>query len=149
MGSDCQVPHVQPLFPRFLSHIVQSRDLLLDRMGTGAAVLCAVHCVATPLLLVAFPLAVWLGEGAEPVLVGVSLGLSALALIRGTTLHRRRLPLGLLLIAGALLFLRGMVGEGLAERLLVVTAASLLVTAHVLNIRCRHQRLVTITRPAL
>lgn len=111
------------------------RQLPLDRIGTGAACLCAVHCLVTPLAVVAFPVVAWMGEGAEFALIVLSLGISTLALVRGALLHRRALPVGLLLVATVALVARRWTPAEGAERGLVVLAALLLVTAHVVNRR--------------
>ncbi len=115
------------------------RAATLDRLGTGAACLCAVHCLATPFLVVAFPVVAWLGEGTEMGLIALSLVVSTVAVLRGMAVHRRRWPLLLLGAGFLLLAARRVVAEGSSpEQWLVVVAASLLVLAHGLNLRwCR------------
>lgn len=116
------------------------RRLSLDHVGTGVACACAVHCLATPFLVVAFPLAAWLGEGAELALIVLSLGTSTVAMLRGVAVHRQRYPMILLGMAAVALALRPAVGEGWPERGLVLFAAALLVGAHAANLRSLRRR---------
>ncbi|MBL8960707.1 MAG: MerC domain-containing protein [Gemmatimonadetes bacterium] len=93
------------------------------------------HCLATPFLVVAFPVVAWLGEGAEAGLIALSLVVSTFAILRGRMVHRRRWPLGLLAAGALVLATRRVVEEGPPEQGLVVVAAVLLVVAHGLNLR--------------
>ena len=127
------LPTVAPII------LVRTRDILFDRLGSGAAVLCAIHCIGTPLLLAAFPVLVGMSEGSESALLVLSLGVSAIAIIRAAIVHGYLVPLALFGVAASLLGVRTQVAEGVAERVLVLMAASLLVAAHALNIRRTHQ----------
>jgi hypothetical protein len=76
----------------FLKQVFVTR-LSLARWGGGLSLACAVHCLATPLLLSLFPLAVariYLSERFEGALVVCSVLLSAATLCRGFRIHRRR-----------------------------------------------------------
>jgi MerC mercury resistance protein len=112
----------------------------IDRLAIVLSVLCAVHCVLTPLVLLGLPL---LGshefESGMRLLLG-SLGVVAVGL--GTVTHRnwRAAPL---LAAGLALFVGLEVWgiHGGIEALLSVVAAGFLVAAHVQNwLSCRAVR---------
>lgn len=114
----------------------------LDRLGIGIGLLCAVHCLVTPLLLVALP-AVVLPLAESPLvewgLIAVSLLLGIVAIGRlGLRSHRRIHPL--LLFSGGALLLVGsrFVPDALAqfEVALVVAGAIMVVGAHVRNLLC-------------
>jgi hypothetical protein len=87
-----------------------------ERVGRFLALGCAVHCLLTPLLLSALPVATaasGLGHGLEPLLVGASLALAAATLTLGYRRHRSARPL-LLLAAGAVLAAAGLLSHGAA-----------------------------------
>jgi hypothetical protein len=102
------------------------------------SILCAIHCLATPLILVSLPAAAKHSESAEAWIVGVSLfiGLCAIRASyrrNGALLPRIGIGAGLAAIVGSRLLLHGP-----AETFLVFTGAAILVTAHMFNCReCR------------
>jgi hypothetical protein len=102
------------------------------------SILCAIHCLATPLILVSLPAAAKHSESAEAWIVGASLliGLSAIrASFRrsGAWLPRIGIGAGLAAIVGSRLLLHGP-----TETILVFSGATILVTAHLFNCReCR------------
>lgn len=105
----------------------------LDRAGAAMSVLCAVHCLATPLILVSLPAAARHSESAEACIVGISL-LIGLCAIRasfrrnGAMFPRIGIGAGLAAIVGSRLLL-----HGATETVLVFTGAAILVTAHLFN----------------
>lgn len=116
-----------------------------DRLGMGFSTLCAVHCAATPLLLLAFPLA---GELMENELIHWGLAafvipIGAAAFYQGYRHHRQSLVpvlggVGLLLIAGALLLPEGLIDE-LLHHAITLIGSLFLIAAHWRNRRaCRH-----------
>ncbi len=111
----------------------------LDRAGATLSIICAIHCAATPLILVLLPAAAKHSEAAEAWIVGAALliGLSANRASRrrnGALLARIGIGLGLAAVAGSRLLLHGP-----AETVLVFSGAAILVTAHLFNCReCRH-----------
>jgi uncharacterized membrane protein YfcA len=65
----------------------------LERWGGGLSLACAIHCLAAPLLLTFFPLAVtraYLSETLEAALLVGSVLLSLASICRGFRVHRRR-----------------------------------------------------------
>ncbi len=112
----------------------------LDIVGATSAVLCAVHCIATGMLVAVLPLlgaSALLGETVERGFLAVAVVMGTFSIGVGLRAHRQRAP-AVLLLAGlaSLLAVRPLFGEGtLAEALLVVTGAVLLVAAHWRNLR--------------
>ena len=118
---------------------------LLDRLGVGASVVCLVHCLLTPLVLVgAAAFGAQVGHGAHlgfhVVVLALALPLALASAWPGYREHRRR-AVPLLLGAGALLFvlniaLHDAVGEA-GVLVLSVAGSLLLVAGHVVNYRAR------------
>lgn len=113
----------------------------LDRWGIVISSVCLVHCLALPLLIALLPAisSVVPGDGwVHPLLIGLALPVTGMALRRGYRMHRRAVPtlvgcLGLGLIATAL-FCEGQ----LSETILTVGGGALVSLAHVLNWRGHH-----------
>jgi hypothetical protein len=113
-----------------------------DAIGMCAAAVCAVHCIATPLIVgilpvIGLPL---LDPRTEWLLLSVSLTISSLAVFSGCVRHRRWVPFGSFAFGAALLLASRLVldDDGTAARAAVAAGAGFVVGAHVLNIRlCR------------
>ena len=110
--------------------------LWVDQLGAGLSLACAVHCMATPLLLSLLPL-VGLGfladESVETLLLGASLVLAVGSLCWGFRIHHQRRTL-LLLGAALLLIVYGRLSpEETVEIVGVVLGAGLLACGHLLN----------------
>ncbi len=109
-----------------------------DRAGATLSILCAIHCMATPLILVALPAAAKHSEAAEAWIVATSsfIGFCAIRASwrrNGALLPRIGIALGLTSIIGSRFLLHGP-----AETILVFSGAAILVTAHLFNCReCR------------
>src|SRR5258708_5166308 len=102
------------------------------------SILCAIHCLATPLILVSLPAAAKHSESAEACIVGVSL-LIGLCAIRtsyrrnGALLSRPGIGAGLGAIGGG-----RRLRHGPAETILAFSGAGILVAAPLFNCReCR------------
>jgi len=110
----------------------------LDRWGMAISTLCLVHCVALPVALAFLPAFVSVLPGDEwvhPLLIGLALPVTGLALWRGYADHGQLAPAligsaGLLLI-GAALFFRGTIDE----QVLTVGGGLVVASAHLLNWR--------------
>ncbi len=111
-----------------------------DAMGSGASLLCLVHCALTPLVLAMSPTLATMLPGSTAthqalIFFVVSLGL--VAFVSGYKRHRRKLIL-LPMIAGILLVACGAFGESYLhsrfnETLITMLGSILLILAHGLN----------------
>ncbi|WP_113907865.1 MerC domain-containing protein [Aliidiomarina celeris] len=112
----------------------------LDKAGIVMAVLCALHCLLVPVVLPTLGLMglSFLGfEWFERLVLTVGLIIGALAISSGIRHHGSPFPLIALSLGGVLYFFKDALGHHF-EPLLIVVGASLLVTAHVLNLHlCR------------
>src|SRR6185312_9356705 len=85
---------------------------LADRVGTGASLLCAIHCAALPFVLVLLPV-IGLGflanDRFEGGFVMVASILAMIVLTRGFRRHQQPLPL-MLAVFGIVLLLLGITG---------------------------------------
>jgi hypothetical protein len=113
----------------------------LDQLGIGLSGLCAVHCAATPLLLLLLPL-----SGVHEIEEGLKLVLGSLGLVAigiGMS-HHRRLDVAMWLAAALTLLVvatvcRFSLGPHVA---LSILASAALIRAHWLNARaCQHRHL--------
>jgi len=115
------------------------RRTLLDQMGIGIAGLCALHCVATIVLVSGLGLGghFLLAPGIHRVGLALALIIAAAAIGWGVWRHRRAAPIvvalaGLGFMAGALL-----VPHGNVEFVLTIVGVSLVSLAHLINMRAR------------
>lgn len=119
-----------------LSPKPSTATLWVDQLGAGLSLVCAVHCMTTPLLLSLLPF-VGLGfladESVEILLLGTSLVLAVGSLCWGFHIHHQRRTL--LLLGAAFLFIVGgrFSPEETAEVVCVVLGAGLLAGGHLLN----------------
>ena len=109
----------------------------LDRMGLALSCLCAVHCVATVVIVAA--LGIGGGFLLNPAIhrVGIALAMliAGVAIGLGAVRHRRRAPFvfamtGLSFMGGGLA-----VPHGVEEAVLTIIGVSLLAIGHLLNVR--------------
>ena len=128
---------VMPLLPR-LRH-------LLDRFGSTASLLCAVHCAVLPVLLAAAPslgLSVWLGDGVELALVSFVTLLGLFSLVWGYRRHGALRALGFLVPGLTALWaglLYGPLHHAPVPHAVVMTLGGVLVgVAHLVNLRLNH-----------
>lgn len=117
----------------------------LDRAGTTASVVCAIHCAISPLILPLLPLALGraVGSGFEWIFVCLTLMLGVSSLAHSyRAMHGNWRPLALFTLGFTLLLGGRVLEERLAipDLALVIPAASLMITAHVLNLRLRRSR---------
>jgi hypothetical protein len=117
-------------------------DAWLDRVGVVSSILCAVHCLLTPLLIAALPivgLEAVLGDGMEWSFVLSGLALGSLSLVPSfRRVHRRFLPLALFAAGAALWMCARLASTDRWELPLVLVGATSLVTAHLVNrLLCR------------
>lgn len=118
----------------------------LDRMAISASALCMLHCLVTPLLLVAVPVisSTFLAdEEFHKTLVAIVVPASFIALFLGCRRHKDRAvfvlgSLGLIALVSIAYFGHDLLGE-LGEKVATVTSGAMLAFAHIRNYRlCRH-----------
>ena len=123
-------------------------DVRLDRLAIGLSMLCLVHCLALPVVMLALPALESIVLGTESpvhwVLLGMALPVSVYALWHGFRHHGHRS----ILVFGSIgltLMLIGVshVTSRALEVPLTTVGVSLLLVAHVLNLRhnarCAHR----------
>ena len=104
-----------------------------DRVGEGAAVACALHCAAVPIVLAVAGASPASSHGAgEPWVIGLVALLGAGALAPGIRRHGRLLPLGLF-AGGILLLVAGHAFITGPHPLVGVSAATLMLSAQWVN----------------
>lgn len=119
-----------------------ARALLLDRAAIGMSLLCLVHCLALPVLLVLIPSLAVLpiaDEHFHLVLLYLVLPTSVVALFLGCRRHKNRTVLLWGLSGLAVLVLAAFAGHDLlgdaGERALTVLGALLVALGHLKNVR--------------
>jgi hypothetical protein len=118
---------------------------LLDRFGSTASLLCAVHCAVLPVLLAAAPslgLSVWLGDEVELALVSFVTLLGLFSLVWGYRRHGALRALGFLIPGLTALWaglLYGPLHHAPVPHAVVMTLGGVLVgVAHLVNLRLNH-----------
>jgi len=122
-----------------------SLQTILDKSAIGLSLMCVVHCLVLPLVLVAFPTGMASalgGESFHKMLLLLVLPTSILAFVLGCKKHKKKMVfsfavLGLTLLLLPLVLGHEVVGE-LGEKLLTTVGGVNLAVAHLLNFRlCR------------
>ena len=109
-----------------------------DRVGVVASTLCAVHCLATTLVLgLAGVRTIFADERVEMAFSVCAIALALAALVRGSLRHRRRMPPAIGVSGMVLLLIARCADLETAnlEVALSVLGGGVLVTAHLLNIQ--------------
>ena len=117
---------------------------ILDRLGIWVSSLCAVHCLALPVVVPLLPLIgstffaqLWF----ERTILCISLIIGGVALLSGALkYHGRFYPLGLLASGGAIYWFKDIFGES-GEPFTIAIGALLIVAGHWINIRLCRQNL--------
>jgi hypothetical protein len=130
--------------PVYMRPVMASRPISgsrLDRIAMGLSGLCAVHCVATAILLGVVASAG--GLFGKPIIheVGLSLAmlLGALALGRGVRQHGLLLPSAIGILGIAIMAFAMTLHESGYEPAVTIVGVALLAVAHRLNIRAKIQ----------
>lgn len=112
----------------------------LDKTGIWLAIVCAVHCLMVPVLLPTLSLVGLTFLGAdllERAILTLSAVIGFIAIVIGTRHHRSLLPLLALVSGVTLYFNKHVIGHHFGhgwEIPVVLVGASLLISAHVLNL---------------
>jgi hypothetical protein len=113
----------------------------LDRIGMVLSCLCAVHCVASIVVVAALGIGggLLLNPAIHRVGIVLAMLIAAVAIGAGAVRHRRRAPfvvamMGLSFMGGGLA-----VPHGTEEAMLTIIGVSLVALGHVLNVRHLHR----------
>src|ERR1700680_1069082 len=114
-----------------------SMKISLDAIGIGASFICAIHCALLPLLLIVLPL-----TGLEFLhsnvldftLLGTSFLIGCFALLRGyRKYHHKKNAILLFALGFPILAISHFYFKNRTAIILIVIAASLIITAHLIN----------------
>ena len=128
--------------------MTQRLQSILDGSAVAISALCAVHCLALPVLLVLFPLlgaTVMTDESFHAILLWVILPTSVLAIALAWGRHRDALVLslvgiGLLILVGAAIWAHDHAALWVDQAMSVIGGA-VLAAGHIRNsLLCRHSR---------
>lgn len=120
---------------------IEDNPAKLDRLGIWVSGLCALHCLALPVLIPLLPLIgsaffaqVWF----ERLILSVSLLIGAVALLSGATrYHGKYYPMGLLATGGLIYWFKDIFGHEF-EPFTIAVGALLIIAGHWVNMRlCR------------
>lgn len=138
MGQMVMTPDALP--PANRASLRPSFRRRLDSVGIALAGLCALHCLATLVVISALGLGghFLLDESIHRVGLLLALGVAAVAIGWGMVRHRRALPFGVALVGLAFMGLALVVPHGTNEFLLTLAGVAVVAAAHWLNIRAAH-----------
>jgi hypothetical protein len=108
----------------------------LDFAGMAASILCALHCIALP-LLISFGLTtgsqLMHDHTFDIVIIGVGIGIACLSLFSDYKKHRSFLPIATIIV-GFILLIGGLkAGHGWMHAAISVLGSILVTTAHIIN----------------
>jgi hypothetical protein len=109
----------------------------LDQIGIGLAGLCAVHCLATLVVVSALGLGghFLLDQNIHRIGLALALVVAAVAIGWGMLRHRRPLPFAVAVVGLALMTWALIVPHGMNEFTLTLAGVVVVSVAHVLNLR--------------
>ena len=121
------------------------RHRLIDRIGAGGSLLCAIHCALLPLVIAALPslgIAGWLGDRFEWAFVSFATGLGLFSLIVGYRRHGSVRALSLL-VPGLIALWGGLLLKPLHHALIphaiaMTFGGTMVGLAHLANLRLNH-----------
>jgi len=122
----------------------QSLTHRLDKLAVGLSAACLIHCLITPILVVALPIAggFFAAEYFHGILLLVILPTSSIALFLGCRRHGRLAVLSLGIVGLTVMVVAVLTHEAIGddwERLVTGSGGLLLAAGHILNYRsCRH-----------
>lgn len=113
----------------------------LDQFGIGLAGLCALHCIATLLVISTLGLGGHLflfDENIHHIGLALALAFAGVAIGWGLLRHRRLLPFAIALAGLALMAVALLVPHGVNEFLLTLAGVTLVSLGHLMNLRAAH-----------
>jgi len=113
----------------------------LDQIGIGLAGLCAVHCLATLVVISALGLGgrfFLFNENIHRVGLALAIAVAAVAIGWGLLRHGRVVPFAIALAGLALMAAALMIPHGANEFLLTLAGVALVSLGHLLNLRTAH-----------
>lgn len=127
--------------PAALPRPARRRQRLLDGFAVTASLLCLVHCLLLPIVLIALPVLatiLFVPEAFHALAFAVALPTSALAMAAGHARHGRYQPAVVALVGLLLLGVGAFaINEETAERIVTSIGAVTLAAAHLLNWRAQ------------
>ena len=121
---------------KFTRDHAAARELWVDRVGTKLSLLCAIHCLATPVLMTLAPLGLIHTRGGgtlEKGFIGASMALAMTSGCWGVQLHRQKRVLWIFALSLALILVGHTAMQGGWETLFVVLGAAGVASGHVVN----------------
>lgn len=113
---------------------------LLDRVGIIVSATCILHCLLTPIAIIALPMILNFGVGGEELhllFATLAIPIAAFSLGKGYKYHGQKRPIFYAVPGIILLWLAMLVHEPhWLESVLTSIGASLIIISHVLNHRC-------------
>lgn len=109
----------------------------IDSVGTCLSLLCAVHCIALPILILLIPsFGFLMAENYERIFVAGTICLALFSLVLGAISHRQAKPFYFFGIAVAsILFAETYGEESFMHRVFFLVGAVFLATTHIINRR--------------
>ncbi len=124
-------------FDLYLRMNIPKNTSWLDHIGITASTLCAIHCAIVPVLFTSLPLLglnflanVWIEWGM--ILLALTIGTYSIGLSY-LRIHKRLLPLCLLIAGFAIILLGHVFVHGWSEVIIVPTGGLLIAAAHFVN----------------
>jgi len=119
-------------------HEAKTQSTFLDKCGIWISSLCAVHCLALPVMIALLPAvssAFFAQHWFEHSILFISMVIGAVALSIGIFRHHGQpAPLFLLVSGGVIYWLKDSLGHDI-EPFMVLVGASLIIVGHVWNMR--------------
>ncbi len=117
--------------------ILKKHSHLLHKLGMGLSLLCAIHCLAMPFVLVALPLigGEFFSETNEIILMLISILLGLNILLKDRKIHESYVPLGLLILSASLILLHAVSILPFHTHFLLTIGSVLMALAYFINWR--------------
>lgn len=138
----CYIISFSPVSTQQVYIVLARARVLFDKVGITVTSLCAIHCIMLPVLLPVLPLlglTVSHNHAFERVMLLITMALGFVALFIGFhRYHRKLYPFYSLFLGGFIYWQRDVWGHEYEHAVLIV-GASLVVLAHIMNMRLCNQ----------